>query len=215
PGAEPAALPPGSEAVAVALPGQGWARPAMEEAGRARAMVVGPGVGRDDATLAEVRHLVSEAEVPMVVDADGLLALGPDQWTPPERLPAPRVLTPHDGEFERLTGARPEADRIGAARRLAERTRAVVLLKGPTTVVSGPGGDVLLSATGDPRLATAGTGDVLSGVVAAFMAQGMDPFWAAGIGAHVHGTAARSGHARGLVAGDLPDLLAAWLSDHA
>ena len=215
PGADPASLPPGSEAVAVGVPGQYWAGPALEPAERARARVVGPGLGREDTTLAEVRRLVSEADVPMVVDADGLLALEPDSWTAPERPPAPRVLTPHDGEFERLAGSGPGPDRIGAARQLAERTRAVVLLKGPTTVVAGPGGDVLLSATGDPRLATAGTGDVLCGVIAAFIAQGMDPFWAAGIGAHVHGAAAQTGRARGLVAGDVPELVAAWLSERA
>ena len=215
PGADPGDLPPGSEAVAAPLPPQYWAGPAMEQASRTRAMVVGPGLGRDDSTMADVRRLFAEAEVPMVVDADGLVALDPERWTPPERPPAARVLTPHDGEFEHMAGGPPGPDRVGAARDLAARTGAVVLLKGPTTVVAGPGGDVLLSATGDPRLATAGTGDVLSGVIGALLAQGMDPFWAAGIGAHVHGAAARTGHSRGLVAGDLPELLAAWLSDHA
>ena len=122
------------------------------------------------------------------------------------------VLTPHDGEFARLAGGPPGADRCAAARDLAARTGAVVLLKGPTTVVADPGGRILFSTAGDQRLATAGTGDVLSGAIGGLLAQGLEPGPAAAAGAHLHGRAARLGPPRGLVAGDLPDLLPAALA---
>ena len=122
------------------------------------------------------------------------------------------VFTPHDGEFARLAGAPAGEDRIAAVRGLAAATGAVVLLKGPTTVVADPGGAVLLSASGDARLATPGTGDVLTGVVAAFLARGLDGLRAAAVAAHVHGRAALLGPRVGLVAGDLPDLVARVLS---
>jgi NAD(P)H-hydrate epimerase len=122
------------------------------------------------------------------------------------------VLTPHDGEFARLAGAPPGVDRIGAARSLAERCGAVVLLKGPTTIVADPAGPVLLATAGSPRLATAGTGDVLSGAIGAFVARGVEPHRAAALAAHAHGRAAALGPPEGLVAGDLAELLGRWLS---
>ena len=122
------------------------------------------------------------------------------------------MLTPHDGEFARLAGGAPGPDRIAATTALADRCGAVVLLKGPTTVVANPGGEVLLATAGSPRLATAGTGDVLSGAIGAFVARGVAPHQAAALAAHVHGRAAELGPPEGLVAGDLADLLARWLS---
>jgi NAD(P)H-hydrate repair Nnr-like enzyme with NAD(P)H-hydrate dehydratase domain len=121
------------------------------------------------------------------------------------------VLTPHEGEYARLLGAPPGPDRVEAARRLAAATGAVALLKGSTTVVAAPDGRVLLSTSGDARLATAGTGDVLAGMVGALCAQGLDPLRAAAGAASLHGAAAVLGWTRGLVAGDLPDLVPAVL----
>jgi NAD(P)H-hydrate epimerase len=195
-----------TEAVGVPLPSGGWADEVLDGLGRFGAAVVGPGLGRG--SDADVRALVAAASGPLVVDGDGLTALG-------ERpsVPAGVVLTPHDGEFERLTGSKPGPDRLAAARDLAATSGAVVLLKGSTTVVAEPGGRVLLVATGDARLASAGTGDVLSGIVGALLASGVPPFEAAAWGAHLHGLAAQAGPARGLVAGDLvehlPEVLAA------
>ena len=121
------------------------------------------------------------------------------------------MLTPHEGEFSRLSGSATPDDRIGATRELARRTGATVLLKGSTTVVAEPGGEVLLSDAGDARLASAGTGDVLAGVLGAFLAQGLDGLRAAGAAAFVHGRAGHLGWRRGLVAGDLLNLLPAVL----
>jgi NAD(P)H-hydrate epimerase len=124
------------------------------------------------------------------------------------------VITPHEGEYGSLFGARPGPDRLADVRQAAATTGAIVLLKGSTTIVAHPDGRALLAASGSARLATAGTGDVLSGVIGALIARGVDAFNAAGLGAHVHGRAAGLGSAEGLVAGDLPDLVARWLSEH-
>ncbi len=200
-GAPGAGLP--LEAVGTALPARGWAEAVLTDVGRFASLAVGPGLGREEGTSAEVRALVSgRGEVPIVVDGDGLHALGHEPAVGPGA-----VLTPHDGEFERLTGEPPRADRVAAVRRVAAVTGAVVLLKGSTTLVAGPGGDVLVVTSGDARLASAGTGDVLTGIVAALLAAGLDPMRAAAAGAHLHGRAGNLGWRRGLVAGDLPDLV--------
>ena len=196
------------EAVATALASEGWADTVLADLHRFRAVVVGPGLGRDAVAAGEVRRLMERSDIPMVVDGDGLSALGKH----PVGLVPSTVLTPHDGEYARLTGHPPEADRLTAARRLAAASGATVLLKGSTTVTAGPGGEVLVTTTGGPRLATAGTGDVLSGLIAALLAGGLEPATAAAAGAHLHGRAARLGWPRGLVAGDLLDLIPAALA---
>ncbi len=204
------------EAVRLGLAGEGWAEEVAGALGRCRALVVGPGLGRDEATSTEVRRLLAQSPVPAVVDADALFALG--RLEGPVATGAPAILTPHDGEYARLMGQPPGPDRIGAARALAERSGAVALLKGPLTVVAAPrgtgqrGASTLVCRAGSPRLATAGTGDVLSGMIGAMVARGLDPLAAAAIAAHVHGRAAGLGMHEGLVAGDLPDLVARWLS---
>ena len=202
------------EVIGRPLPRAGWDERVLEELDRFKALVVGPGLGRAEEQEAAVRGLVSRAPTAAIVDADGLYALenverAAEVIRPRSR---PTVLTPHEGEFAHLAGENVGADRMGDTRRLASSTGATVLLKGATTTVAEPGGQVLLSATGDPRLATAGTGDVLSGVIGAFLAQGLDGLRAAAAGAWVHGTAAHLGWRRGLVAGDLLDLLPAVLS---
>lgn len=202
------------EVVGRTLPAAGWADAVVEDALRCRAMVVGPGLGRAAGTGADVRRLLERSPLPTVVDADGLFALGGVEEAAAvlARRTAPTVLTPHDGEFRRLCGSAPGADRLGATRELAARLGATVLLKGSTTVVADPDGPALFSTAGDARLATAGTGDVLSGIIGAFLAQGLGPRAAAGAGAHVHALAARRrGWRRGLVAGDLLDAVPAVL----
>jgi ADP-dependent NAD(P)H-hydrate dehydratase / NAD(P)H-hydrate epimerase len=128
------------------------------------------------------------------------------------RRPGSTILTPHDGEYEILVGRRPGPDRIEAARYLATSSGCVVLLKGSTTVVADPTGRVEIVCVGDDRLATAGTGDVLAGVIGSFLAQGLGAFDAAACAAFVHGLAATSGSRVGLVATDLPALISTLLS---
>jgi len=220
PGTEPGAVPV-AEAVAIGLPLEDWAGAALEQAGRCKAVVLGPGLGTSDAARAGVRAVLAEAAVPVVLDADGLNCLG-ELRDPVEdpggagallaRRPAPTVLTPHEGELARLTGRLPSASRLAEARHLARRFGVTMLLKGSTTVVAAPSGEVLLSTAGSSRLATAGTGDVLSGVIGAFVAQGVEPHRAAALAAHVHGRAASRGRPAGLVAGDLPELVSSVLS---
>lgn len=196
------------EVVQRPLPSRAWADAALATLDRFRALVVGPGLGRDDSTADDARRLAVESPLPVVIDGDGLFALA---WNAAgaasllRRRTAPTVLTPHDGEFALLTGAPPAADRLVAARRLAYDTGTVVLLKGPTTVVADPGGRVLVVTTGDARLATAGTGDVLAGIVGALLAHGVPAFEAAAAGAWVHGAAGARCPSVGAVAGDLPD----------
>jgi hydroxyethylthiazole kinase-like uncharacterized protein yjeF len=196
-------------------PEEGWDDYAISDSERAKALVVGPGLARTDATRAAVRGLLARSPLPAIVDADGLFALGTsDEAASVLRgRSAPTVLTPHEGEFARLAGGPPAADRIGSVRDLAAVLGATVLLKGTTTVVAAPDGRVVLNDSGGPRLATAGSGDVLSGIVGAFLAQSLDGLEAAAGAAHVHGLAAERGWRRGLVAGDLLDLLPATLSE--
>lgn len=211
PGVDATAGPWPVEAVRLPLPAEGWADRVLEELGRCRALVVGPGLGRSAATGAQVRALLERTPVPTVVDADALFALQDGPW--PLRAGRQLVLTPHDGEYARLAGAAPGPDRITAASELSARSGATVLLKGSLTAVAGPGTPrCLLAAAGSSRLATAGTGDVLSGVIGALLARGLDPTRAAALGAHVHGRAAALGLREGLASGDLPELVARWLS---
>lgn len=194
-----------------------WAQQVIRQSERIGAFVIGPGLSPDDRVGAQMRKLVEAVEQPVVLDAGALdaVAEGSDAAGKADCLRArntPAVLTPHDGEFARLMGEGPGPDRLAAARAAAKRYASIVLLKGPTTVVAHPDGRALLSNAGDARLATAGTGDVLSGVIGAGLAKGLDPFLAAGLGAELHGRAASRGFAEGLVAGDVPDLVAELLS---
>ena len=178
---------------------------------RFAALAIGPGLGRDGATVASVCRLVAEASIPVVIDGDGLFAMARGESTAADRLRArrcPTVITPHDGEYALLVGGPPASDRVAAARSLAADLGAVVLLKGPTTVVADPAGSVLVVDHGDERLATAGSGDVLTGMVAALLAAGVDPLRAAAAAAWLHAEAARHGARRGLLAGDIVGLIA-------
>jgi ADP-dependent NAD(P)H-hydrate dehydratase / NAD(P)H-hydrate epimerase len=176
-----------------------------ELAAKASALAIGPGLGRTDRIRELVRRALADIPIPAVVDADALFGLEPAEW------PAPRVLTPHEGELGRLLG-RPSqeiaAHRVASVREAAERFGCVVLLKGPDTLVAAPGRGLLVSSLGLPSLATAGTGDVLTGIVGAFLAKGMEPQVAAAAAAAAQQLASVAAERRaGLIAGDLIDAL--------
>jgi ADP-dependent NAD(P)H-hydrate dehydratase / NAD(P)H-hydrate epimerase len=164
------------------------ASPTPAAAGRVQAWVVGPGLGTDE-TGAAALWFALESDLPVLVDADGLtiLAAHPDMLASRR---APTVLTPHAGEYARLAGAPPGDDRIGATRKLADALGATVLLKGNVTVVAAPGGPVYLNPAGQSWAATAGSGDVLSGMIGALLAAGLPPAEAAAAAAFVHARAA-------------------------
>ncbi len=184
-----------------------------------RVVVIGPGLGLDEAAKAAVEHIVFEWQGPRVIDADGLTLFAGR----PDALAAargPLILTPHPGEAARLLGKKSddvEKNRAGAVRELADRARATVVLKGARTVVAASSGPLLINTTGNPVLATAGAGDVLAGIIAAFACV-MAPEKAASAAVHVHGLAAdrwRAGHGgadRGLLAGEIADGVPAVLA---
>ena len=170
-----------------------------EAATKARALAIGPGLGRDAAAKALRDELIASGDQSLVLDADALHELEPGDWG------ARAVLTPHAGELGRLLGessAWVDAHRLEAARRCAERFGCVCLLKGADTIVAGPGEGALVVLAEAPGLATAGTGDVLTGILAAFLAKGLEPRLAAAAAATAHGlaradaAAARSGRER-------------------
>jgi NAD(P)H-hydrate epimerase len=216
------ALPEGSgadkpypEVIAVTLPGEagrfaaGSRTPLFEEASGFAAVALGPGLGRADESVLVARELFA-LDKPLLVDADGLFALGSRPELLAERL-APTVLTPHEGELARLLGvpaAEVAAGRLEHVRSAATRSNATVLLKGEATIVAEPSGRAYVVPTGNPGLATPGTGDVLSGVIAAQLAKGLGATQAACLGAYLHGFAADLAAddtfgTEGLVAGDL------------
>jgi hydroxyethylthiazole kinase-like uncharacterized protein yjeF len=166
------------------------AAPSMNAAGRVQAWVVGPGLGTDEAGAAALWFAL-DTDLPVIVDADALtiLAAHPDLVV---KRTAPTVLTPHAGEFARLAGHPPGDDRVAATRRLADAFGATVLLKGNVTVIAEPGsaGMTYLSPAGQSWAATAGSGDVLSGVIGALLAAGRPPGEAAAMAAFVHARAA-------------------------
>ena len=165
---------------------------------RARALVIGPGLGRSARLQRMVHDVLRATREPAVLDADGLHLVDADLLAArQQRGGSPLVLTPHDGEYAALFGAPPGTDRFAAAERAAARTGCTVLLKGPTTVVASatppPGVPGVLAVTsGTPDLATPGSGDVLSGVIGGLLARGVPAHLAAALGAHVHGLAGAS-----------------------
>ncbi len=186
--------------------------PIVQFAEGAHAMVLGPGLSQNPETAELARRLAARIELPMVIDADGLNAFAGRVGELRER-PGPTVLTPHPGEMSRLTGdavAEIQGDRLKSARGLAERTGCVVLLKGAGTVIAAPDGEAWVNPTGNEGLASGGTGDVLSGMIGAFLAGGSTALAAAVAGAFYHGRAAdvaAEADPRGLVAPRLLDVL--------
>jgi NAD(P)H-hydrate epimerase len=221
PGSPPGGgLPPGAH-VGRSLPERGWDGPAAQDARRVKSIAIGPGLGLtaldhggEPGMDTPVARFLAETRSPAVVDADALTALG-DLETIGRVVAmraAPTVITPHEGEYARITGHGPGEDRITDVRDTARQTGAVVLLKGSPTIVADPDGRALVVRSGSSCLATAGTGDVLSGVIVAFLARGLAGLEAAALAAHCHGRSAALGPMEGLVSSDLPVLVSRWLS---
>jgi NAD(P)H-hydrate epimerase len=182
----------------------------------ATVIAVGPGLGRSPSTTAFVRRLVARSRVPLVLDADALNALAGHADLLRSRIASDVIVTPHPGEMARLVGrtvADVQKSRLDVARSFATSHQVYVVLKGHRTVIATPGGDAFINSTGNPGMATAGTGDVLTGVIAAWLASGQPAREAAMLGVFLHGAAgdlaaARQGHI-GLIAGDVIDHLGA------
>jgi NAD(P)H-hydrate epimerase len=176
------------------------------------AVAVGPGLGRDSDCTDMIADFVKKADVPMVIDADGINAFTGKPGALKRRT-TPTVLTPHAGELARLTGSSPTAvtnERLAAAKSAARKTGAVILLKGSSTIIT-DGATTLVNPSGNPGLATAGSGDVLTGIIATLMAKGLSPLDAASGGALIHGMAADAAAAAisidNLIASDLIEYL--------
>jgi len=177
----------------------------------ADAIVIGPGLTTSASSKQLVKLVLKHSRVPVVVDADALNVLAPIEGSVSA---APLVLTPHPGEAARLLGTttqRVQADRMQAVRELCQRSEATVVLKGHTTLVAN-GERYYCNTTGNPGMASGGSGDVLSGLLGALLARGLTPFDAASLGANIHGKAgdlARDGRGEnGMVASDIVDAIA-------
>lgn len=170
---------------------------------KCHALLIGPGAGLSGETRDRVLAALRTGK-PAVVDADGLSVFGDEPATLIASLHENCVLTPHEGEFSRLF--RFSGDRLSRARQAAAKTAAIVVLKGYDTVIAAPDGRAIINTNGSPFLATAGTGDVLAGMIVSLLGQGMPPFLAAAAAVWLHsGAAGKKGH--GLIAEDIPDLL--------
>lgn len=176
-------------------------------------LALGPGLGTDGETVALVAKILKSVKIPCVIDADGINAIARSGFRLRE-MQGSAIITPHPGEMARLMGcsvAEVQADRLGNARRVAGETGAVVVLKGAGTVVVSPGGKAYINSTGNPGMASGGTGDVLTGIIAGFLAQGLSPEDAAVAGVYLHGLAgdqvAGERGAAGILAGDMVEAL--------
>jgi NAD(P)H-hydrate epimerase len=200
--------------------GRAALEPLRQFAADKSALALGPGLGTHPETQELVRELVRTLPLPLVIDADGVNALA-GHLDLVAQAPAPRILTPHPGEMARLMGVSAndiQSRRLDTVQDAARRTRAIVALKGAQTLVAAPDGRVSVNASGNPALASGGTGDVLTGLIGGYLAQGLAPWDAARLGVYVHGLAADFLTSRlnrcGLAAGDLiailPEALAAF-----
>lgn len=211
-----------TEAMTVPLPDTGSGSLGSEAGQRILSLIedmdvlaIGPGLSQAPEVITLVRKLIPSIKIPFVLDADGLNALAGEAGIL-SKLQAPAVITPHPGEMARLMGAATkdiQEDRIGNAVKAATSWNVVTLLKGSRTVVAAPDGALYINPTGNPGMATGGSGDILTGIIAALIAQGLKPVRAAAAGAYFHGLAgdlaAREKGMMGLIAGDIISALPA------
>jgi NAD(P)H-hydrate epimerase len=189
----------------------------LERAEQATAVAIGPGWGKSPGLVDLAQWLYREIDQPLIVDADALNALASSTEGFPRGARGPRIITPHPGEFSRLAGidsATVQSDREAHAAEFARKHRLVVVLKGMGTIIT-DGTRAAINTTGNSGMATGGTGDVLTGLIAALLAQGMSTFDAAHLGVHLHGLAGDLAAAEfgkpGMIASDIPRFLGrAW-----
>jgi NAD(P)H-hydrate epimerase len=205
-----APLPENRKKSVLALRGLGEIRMHLKERD---AVAIGPGIGRNHDTGELIRRLIPSLEIPAVIDADGLYPLSGDD-SPLLSEHGPLILTPHPGEFARLTGVNPDENPINNFDLVAEwanKFNAVMILKGSPTIVASPDGDIFLNPTGSWGMATGGSGDVLTGIIVALMGQQLSPLEAAICAIYIHGLAGDIAvgeiNPHSLVAGDLIDYL--------
>ncbi|MBI3614964.1 MAG: NAD(P)H-hydrate dehydratase [Candidatus Omnitrophica bacterium] len=183
---------------------------------KADVLALGPGVSREPSAVKAVQHLVETVDLPIVLDADGIGAFAGAARKKLGRAKGSLVITPHPGEMAELLGVTVQTvqrDRLEIARKVAKELKVTVVLKGHRTVVASPAGKTVVNKTGNPGMATAGTGDLLTGMIAALIAQGLDPFSAAEAGVYLHGLAGDLAAAKvgqvGLIASDVLDSIPA------
>jgi ADP-dependent NAD(P)H-hydrate dehydratase / NAD(P)H-hydrate epimerase len=174
---------------------------------RYTAFLIGPGAGVNETTRARALDLLQTTK-PVLLDADAISVFAPQADALFQAIRGPCVITPHEGEFKRIFDA--AGDKLWRARAAAKRSGAIVVLKGSDTVIAAPDGRAIINSNAPPTLATAGSGDVLGGLILGLLAQGMDAFFAAAAGVWMHGAAAAE-FGPGLLAEDLPDLIPAVL----
>ena len=190
----------------------------LELASRMDAVALGPGLSLEPETQELIRGLIADVPQPMVVDADALSALA-GHLDVLDRAAGPRALTPHPGEMARMLGvgiAQVQADRLEVTREFSRRHRVALALKGAGTVIGGPDGDVFVNPTGNPGMAKGGSGDVLTGMVGAFLSRGLAPIAALQAGVYLHGlagdVASRRCGEEGLLAGDIVEAIPAAMA---
>lgn len=194
------------------------AEPILQQTGN-KILVLGMGLSRTEDSTALVKRIVEDVNCPLVLDADALVALGDTEGRKRDQYPL--ILTPHPGEMSRILGwsiREVQANRVKAAKEVAEKFNAIVVLKGSRTIIASPQGKILVNLTGNAGMATGGMGDVLSGIIGAFLGQGYDALTAAAFGVYFHGlagdVAAEDKGEMGLTAGDivayLPEVLAEY-----
>ncbi len=200
-----------------------WVSRSIEESSRCQVCIIGPGLGRDESIGPAVLELLKGIDIPVVLDADGLFGMTISKLKEATSSRSnPIIITPHEGEFKELTGNKIDSNKIEAANSLALKSGCITLIKGSPTVISSPEGATRLVTNGSPRLSSAGTGDVLSGIIAGIMARyrahvqsqkAPDILDQVAIATHLHGMAASIGPREGLVASDLPQLVSKVLSE--